>query len=67
MTLLEQLEKLLALHGINARGIDRIDIAIEKLYKAEMAEKAQKTETPRKVEEKRTKREPKVTEEHMGI
>lgn len=71
MTILDRIVELLAMHGVDGRGYDRIDIALDKLYQVEKAEReVNKTVSAPKVEEtrKKNRKEAPVTEEvHMGI
>ena len=64
MTILETITELLKLHGVDGSKFDRIDVAIDALYKAEMNKKQTSTFTP-KPEKK--KYEKKVVDEHVGI
>lgn len=66
MTILEQIQELLKLHGIHER-FDRIDVALNRLYEVEMNTKSVKTESPKAKEERKPKKEAKAEEEHLGI
>lgn len=64
MTILEMISELLKLHGVE-KSFDRIDLALNELYKVEMGEK-----TPKKSEVKETqkfKKEVVEEKEHIGI
>lgn len=69
MNLLEQIMALLKLHGVEAKGYDRIDVALDKLYKVEMAEYRNKVfaSAPKAREERKPKKETRAEEEHLGI
>ena len=64
MNLLEQIMALLKLHGVEAKGYDRIDVALDKLYRVEMAEYRTKVSAPapKAREEKKPKKEAPVSE-----
>ena len=67
MTILETLSELLALHGIDGRGFDRIDVALDALYKAEMNEKRASINNAPPISEKKSSKKKAVVEEHVGI
>lgn len=57
MTILDRIVELLAMHGVDGRRYDRIDIALEKLYQVEKAEReVNKTVSAPKTEEKKKSR-----------
>lgn len=66
MTILEMIADLLELHGIDGRRFDRIDVALDALYKAEMNEK-KRTQTAPEPERKQSKKKASAVEEHVGI
>ena len=63
MTILETIVELLKLHGVDGRSFDRIDVALDALYKAEMSDKESKA----KPEKKPSKKSTPTVEEHVGI
>ena len=63
MTILETIVALLALHGVDGSGYDRIDIALEKLYQVEMSEKSM----PKNDKKKSSNPKPPVDEAPTGI
>lgn len=65
MTILETIVALLALHGVDGSGYDRIDVALEKLYQVEMSEKS--VAAPKNDKKKSPASKPSVEEEPMGI
>ena len=65
MTILEIISELLELHGIDGSRFDRIDVALNALYEAEMGEKKPGVAAP-KAEKKKAEKKV-VVEEHMGI